>query len=1467
MSGQVRIQHETADARGTQQTDRAQRRDSFMTATRLFAPTASVHRARYGVGPGAVPLACLVLQFILLAACSGGSSDDGPPAPEPPAPPSEQAYRVGGVVSGLDGTSRTLRLEVFEAGGGGATQSEDLSVQDGPFLFAMLVPDGYEWRLRPDNPPGDPLYCDVMTASAGNISGADVTDAEVRCDTAYYVSGTVDGLDNVPKSELDGIDLRNLTARFDVGDLETLKENGPFRFNLPLWDGEQYNVVVDEQPRNPVQKCVVRNGTGSIAAADVTNVEVACGDATVSYTVTGLLGSGLIVGLSREVENNGNVQMSLVERNERTANGEYTFDTLLDFGEPYEVSVYQHPADPDQECRVINGTGTIEGDVVDVEVRCPQPLRYYSFEDTHTRSNPEIAPREAGSQAGGMLYREHEFDRGPAGPLGSFSDIGATELFAQLIDEPGGNAAVYSNESGETYWLAVESPPGVNQLATPEDTYYNQAHYAALDTMWRYRKVSSNTQFRLEVTKINLYAFDDTHWVGAGWPGALQAGATLEVRAHRVREGQIDPEAFYMAHGDVVLTGMRSQFDPNETEWRLERLVDSEADFDLWSDAAFRINPDFGHATFDVAYVELLNTIPIEIDLTNLAVGEDFFVIAKALVKTNNSYTNEGGSVAFLRDPGAFEPGVSPGGVALVATEGVVMVEVEEVPLDIVRAGTSGTAPQECTDAGSERSVLAFDAASYRVTENHEAVAGLVRVTRTGSLEGLVTARVRLAGGSAVSGEDFDDEELVIRFGDGSSTPRTLALPIVDDVEIESEEMLTVELIDPEGCADIGAQASAQVTIVDDDNRPGAIAFSNADFQVDESAGVATIQIVRTGGQLGVLTATLETSDATARASEGDYTAVLTTITFADGETGPLEIQVPIGDDLLSEPDETFAVTLSSLTSQINSTATTTVTIVDNDQNQANTVQFAAAQLAAVETHGRATITITRHGDTSGPASVTLTTNDGTATAGQDYEALSTTVEFAAGQAAREVELVIVSDAAPEADETVNLTLSAPSGVALGMPATAELTITEEDATAWGSWQSDVEIDAAAGVANDAQIAFDSDGNAIAMWYQETGNHTDIWSNYYEPGVGWGSAVLVEANDADRYAGAPRVAFDEQGNALAVWVQTDAVTGNESAWSNRFTPGTGWGVPERIESGADAVSGSVELAVSGNGDAIAVWTQFDGAQANIYANRYVAGSGWLGAEALNEQNEIVSNAHVAMSQDGDALVVWQQAPTGVTWNIRARRFTQSNWAPSELVSTTNTGSATSPRASFDSEGGAMVIWLQNPGFDRSVYATRHTQQGGWETPQLIGEGDRADHPRLATGPAGSAIAVWQRPVTVNGNAVITTFANRYTPANGWTGAEAISTGNVFYPKVAISSDGNALAAWFELDAGSYSIWSNRYTLDIGWRFPEQIGSSGGLIGTLMPELAFGPQGEAFAIWTRGGEVRVNNFRLAVLDAQ
>ena len=58
------------------------------------------------------------------------------------------------------------------------------------------------------------------------------------------------------------------------GDDLTVSANGPFSFATKLAGGAAYNVTVKTNPSG--QSCSVANGSGTIAAADVTNVAVTC---------------------------------------------------------------------------------------------------------------------------------------------------------------------------------------------------------------------------------------------------------------------------------------------------------------------------------------------------------------------------------------------------------------------------------------------------------------------------------------------------------------------------------------------------------------------------------------------------------------------------------------------------------------------------------------------------------------------------------------------------------------------------------------------------------------------------------------------------------------------------------------------------------------------------------------------------------------------------------------------------------------------------------------------------------------------------------------------------------------------------------------------------------------------------------------------------------------------------------------
>jgi len=88
---------------------------------------------------------------------------------------------------------------------------------------------------------------------------------------------------------------------------------------------------------------------------------------------------------------------------------------------------------------------------------------------------------------------------------------------------------------------------------------------------------------------------------------------------------------------------------------------------------------------------------------------------------------------------------------------------------------------------------------------------------------------------------------------------------------------------------------------------------------------------------------------------------------------------------------------------------------------------------------------VTRSGPLSWSTSVAYATADGSARAGLDYTAASGQLTFAPGESSATFELSPIADTITESDETVRLSLRAPSGgLQLGSRSTATLTIHDD---------------------------------------------------------------------------------------------------------------------------------------------------------------------------------------------------------------------------------------------------------------------------------------------------------------------------------------------------------------------------------------------------------------------------------------
>ncbi|RQH27702.1 DUF4347 domain-containing protein [Okeania hirsuta] len=114
---------------------------------------------------------------------------------------------------------------------------------------------------------------------------------------------------------------------------------------------------------------------------------------------------------------------------------------------------------------------------------------------------------------------------------------------------------------------------------------------------------------------------------------------------------------------------------------------------------------------------------------------------------------------------------------------------------------------------------------------------------------------------------------------------------------------------------------------------PGILQFSNPTFSVTENEPTATVTVIRTGGNDGVVSANINLSNGTATQGIDYGNPVPETIFFADKETQQT-VNIPIVNDDSVENTETVNLSLSNVTggATIGQPATATLEIIDDDE-------------------------------------------------------------------------------------------------------------------------------------------------------------------------------------------------------------------------------------------------------------------------------------------------------------------------------------------------------------------------------------------------------------------------------------------------------------------------------------------------------------------------------------------------------
>lgn len=286
-----------------------------------------------------------------------------------------------------------------------------------------------------------------------------------------------------------------------------------------------------------------------------------------------------------------------------------------------------------------------------------------------------------------------------------------------------------------------------------------------------------------------------------------------------------------------------------------------------------------------------------------------------------------------------------------------------------------------------------------------------------------VTVIFATADSSASAPSDYQSTAGTLTF-DAGETSKTISVPVNGDAIDELDETFFVNLTNATNATLADSQG---VGTIRDDDPALSPSLSINDVTVTEGNSgtvnaIFTVSLSATSGQ--AISVDFTTADGTANAP-ADYATTSGTLTFAPGETTKT-VNVSVNGDTFSESNETFFVNLTNATNTTISDGQGVGTIRDDDSGT-GVPSLSINDLTVVEGNSGAStalFTVFLSSASSQAVTVDFTTADGAAIAGSDYQAVTGTLTFAAGDTSKTISVPIIGDTLDEFDEAffVNLT-------------------------------------------------------------------------------------------------------------------------------------------------------------------------------------------------------------------------------------------------------------------------------------------------------------------------------------------------------------------------------------------------------------------------------------------------------------
>lgn len=253
------------------------------------------------------------------------------------------------------------------------------------------------------------------------------------------------------------------------------------------------------------------------------------------------------------------------------------------------------------------------------------------------------------------------------------------------------------------------------------------------------------------------------------------------------------------------------------------------------------------------------------------------------------------------------------------------------------------------------------------------------------------------------------------------------------------------------------------------------------------------------------------------------------------------------------------------------------------------------------------------------------------------------------------------------------------------------------------------------------KVSGNSSGNLMAIWNQSTpqpelsGHNYNTWVSQFDAIAGWLTPEAV-GNDIFELDGIgyynpqslpghylPTLTVDQQGNALAFWLQVAGAGGSYGITVNHFENGSGWWTPEVIgatpsDMNTGFLSDYSSITLGGAGGGYFSWTVTDMLssmpQTDLFAATYKTATGWTTEKVLAASPFYCLKPAVYEGKNTNLHVFWLQVDANDVAHLFSKsRLSAGGWGTAMRLSSIS-GGIGDYKAIRDDAGNVTVIWTQ-----------------------------------------------------------------------------------------------------------------------------------------------------------------------------